>query len=343
MGETVQRVATLSHRYFPGSGTLRLIYPGLVAAGTIGLAAAWLGEQYKAPVMLFALLIGMAFHFLYEETKCIAGIDVASKNVLRVGVALLGARITISQILGLGIMPLVTVLVGTGSTILIGIWAAKRFGLSRTFGVLSGGAVGICGASAALAISSVLPKGREGERDTILTVVVVTALSTLAMIFYPMLVGAIHLNHVASGIFLGGTIHDVAQVEGAGYTISPQTGDIATYVKLLRVSMLLPVVFVIALVLRGSTGAGNAQMPVPLFLFGFVLLVVLGSIGLLPKAGVDAAGFVSRWCLVTAVAALGVKTSFSALAKAGWRPVLLMVFETAWIGGVVLSAVLLWR
>jgi uncharacterized integral membrane protein (TIGR00698 family) len=343
MRETVRHVARLGDGYFSASETLRQVYPGLVAAGTIGLAAAWLGEQYKAPVMLFALLIGMAFHFLYEETKCVAGIDVASKNVLRVGVALLGARITISQILGLGIMPLATVLVGTGSTILIGTWAAKRFGLSRTFGVLSGGAVGICGASAALAISSVLPKGPEGERDTILTVVVVTALSTLAMIFYPMLVGAIHLDHVAAGIVLGGTIHDVAQVEGAGYMISQQTGDIATYVKLLRVSMLLPVVFAIALVLRSSTGAGNAQMLVPLFLFGFVILVVLGSIGLLPKAGVDAAGFVSRWCLVTAVAALGTKTSFSALIKAGWRPALLMVFETAWIGGVVLSAVLLRR
>lgn len=343
MDETLRRAAAVHEAHFPGSETLRKVYPGLIAAGTIGLAAAWLGEQYKAPVMLFALLIGMAFHFLYEETKCVAGIDVASKNVLRVGVALLGARITISQILSLGVMPLATVLVGTGSTILMGTWAAKRFGLSRTFGVLSGGAVGICGASAALAISSVLPKGAEGERDTILTVVVVTALSTLAMIFYPMLVGAIHLDHVASGIFLGGTIHDVAQVEGAGYTISQQTGDIATYVKLLRVSMLLPAVFAIALVLRGQTAAGKAQMPVPVFLLGFVVLVVLGSIGLLPKAGVEAAGFVSRWCLVTAVGALGVKTSFSALIKAGWRPALLMVFETAWIGAVVLSAVLLWH
>jgi uncharacterized integral membrane protein (TIGR00698 family) len=343
MGETVRRVAGINWAYFSGSETLRQVYPGLIAAGTIGLAAAWLGEQYKAPVMLFALLIGMAFHFLYEETKCVAGIDVASKSVLRVGVALLGARITVSQILGLGIMPLATVLVGTGSTILIGTWAARRFGLSRTFGVLSGGAVGICGASAALAISSVLPKGPDGERDTILAVVVVTALSTLAMIFYPMLAGAMHLDHVASGIFLGGTIHDVAQVEGAGYTISQQTGDIATYVKLLRVSMLLPIVFVIALVLGRPAGAGKAQMPVPLFLLGFVLLVAMGSMGLLPKAGVDAAGFVSRWCLVTAVAALGVKTSFSALVSAGWRPALLMVFETAWIGGVVLLAVVFWH
>jgi len=343
MHDTVRHAARPGRGYFAGSETLHKIYPGLVAAGTIGLAAAWLGEQYKAPVMLFALLIGMAFHFLYEETKCIAGVDVASKNVLRVGVALLGARITISQILGLGIMPLVTVLVGTGSTILIGTWAAKRFGLSRTFGVLSGGAVGICGASAALAISSVLPKGPEGERDTILTVVVVTALSTLAMIFYPMLVGAIHLNHVASGIFLGGTIHDVAQVEGAGYTISPQTGDIATYVKLLRVTMLLPVVFTIALVVARSskTGRTGSGPLIPMFLLGFAALVALNSFGLLPKAATEAASDVSRWCLVTAIAALGMKTSFKALVEVGWRPVALMVAETLWIGALVLGTVLL--
>ncbi len=343
MRETVQRVARFELAQSFGSETLQQVYPGLVAAGTIGLAAAWLGEQYKAPVMLFALLIGMAFHFLYEETKCVAGIDFASKTVLRVGVALLGARITISQIQSLGIMPLATVIVGTGTTIVVGAWAAKRFGLSRVFGVLSGGAVGICGASAALAISSVLPKGPDSERDTILTVVVVTALSTLAMIFYPMLVGALHLSQVAAGIFLGGTIYDVAQVEGAGYTISTQTGDVATYVKLLRVSMLLPIVFSIALIMRGSGGAGQAKMPIPLFLFGFVALVVMGSVGLLPKFGVSAAGFVSRWCLVTAVAALGVKTSFAALVKAGWRPALLMVFETVWIGVVVLFAVFLWH
>jgi len=343
MRETVQRIARFEWRSSDRSAWLRQVYPGLFAAGTIGLAAAWLGEQYKAPVMLFALLLGMAFHFLYEETKCVAGVDIASRNVLRVGVALLGARITVSQILGLGIMPLVTVLVATSSTILVGILAARRFGLSRRFGVLSGGAVGICGASAALAISSVLPQDSEGERDTILAVVVVTALSTLAMILYPMVAGALHLSHAAAGIFLGGTIHDVAQVEGAGYTISPQTGDVATYVKLLRVSMLLPAVFAIALVLRGPKEAGRARMPVPLFLLGFVVLVVMGSAGLLPKAGVDAAGFVSRWCLITGVAALGVKTSFSAVATAGWQPAILMLFETAWIGCIVLLAVMFWR
>jgi uncharacterized integral membrane protein (TIGR00698 family) len=324
--------------------TLQRTYPGLIAAGTVALAATWLSQHYTAPVMLFALLIGMAFHFLHEEGRCIAGIEVSSKTVLRTGVALLGAKITVSQIVGLGLIPVVTVVGGVISTIAFGAVAAKALGLKRSFGILSGGAVGICGASAALAIASVLPKHPEAERDTILAVVLVTALSTLAMILYPLFAVAIGLNHVQAGFFLGGTIHDVAQVVGAGYSISPQTGDTATYVKLLRVTMLLPVVFTIAFMGRNdASGVAGARFPVPLFLLAFAALVALNSFGWLPKAATDAAAVVSRWCLVTAIAALGMKTSFKALVTVGWRPVGLMIAETAWIGILVLSVVLLTR
>ena len=319
------------------------VYPGMTVAATIAVAATWLSQHYTAPVMLFALLIGMAFHFLHEEGRCIPGIEVASKTVLRIGVALLGARITVGQIVSLGLMPIVTVVIGVITTIAFGAVAARVLGLKRNFGVLSGGAVGICGASAALAIASVLPRDKDAERDTILTVVTVTALSTLAMILYPLLAVTIGLTHVQSGVFLGGTIHDVAQVVGAGYSISPQTGDVATYVKLLRVSMLLPVVFTIAFMGRGAKDAGGAKPPVPLFLIGFAALVAINSLGWLPKAAVSGASVLSSACLVMAISALGMKTSFKALAAVGWRPIALMIAETMWIGMLVLTAVLVFR
>jgi uncharacterized integral membrane protein (TIGR00698 family) len=317
------------------------IYPGLLVAATIALAATWLSQQYRSPVMLFALLFGMTFHFLYEEGRCVAGIEFSSKAVLRVGVALLGARITANQILELGSMPIATVIGAIVSTIALGAFAAKRLGLGWSFGVLSGGAVGICGASAALAIASVLPRAPQSERDTILTVVTVTLLSTIAMIVYPLFVTALGFDHVHAGIFLGGTIHDVAQVVGAGYSISPQTGDVATYVKLLRVTMLLPVVFSIAFVVsRGAkSGQTSAKLSLPLFLVGFAVLVALNSSGVLPKVAVDLANDVSRWCLVTAIAALGMKTSFKDLAAVGWKPIALMVLETAWISAITVIAV----
>ncbi len=321
------------------------IWPGFLAAATIAIASTWLAQHYGAPVMLFALLFGIAFHFLHEEGRCIAGIEFSSKAVLRLGVALLGARITAGQILGLGAMPIIMVVVGVSTTIGIGWLAARLLKLRPSFGVLSGGAVGICGASAALAIASVLPRNDDSERDTILTVVTVTALSTLAMILYPMLAVSVGLDHVRAGIFLGGTIHDVAQVVGAGYSISPQTGDIATYVKLLRVTMLLPAVLAIAAIsVRGAGGARtDAKVPVPLFLIGFAALVAINSLGLLAKPIADAAKEVSNWCLVTAIAALGMKTTFKALVAVGWRPVALMVLETAWIGVLAMTAVKLFR
>ena len=162
------------------------------------------------------------------------------------------------------------------TTIVFGLLLARRLRLSPMFGVLSGGAVAICGASAALAIASVLPRDATRERDTILTVVSVTALSTLAMILYPVFATSIGLDHKQAGVFIGGTIHDVAQVVGAGYTISNETGDIATYVKLLRVAMLLPAVFAISFVFARRDGKGKVARPtLPLFLIGFAALVVV--------------------------------------------------------------------
>src|ERR1700733_13279164 len=259
---------------WPGAKLIHAVYPGLLVAGTIALASTWLAQHYTAPVMVFALLFGLAFHFLHEEGRCVAGIEFASRSVLRLGVGMLGVRITLGQIASLGPWPVATVIVGVATTILFGFLLARRLGLSSMFGVLSGGAVAICGASAALAIASVLPRHEDSERDTILTVVSITALSTLAMILYPIFATSIGFDHVRAGIFIGGPIHDVAQVVGAGYMISPETGDVATYVKLLRVAMLLPAGFAIAFVLAGTGAQGSgAPPPLPGFLVAFALLV----------------------------------------------------------------------
>lgn len=326
--------------YLPRGALLHAIYPGVLVALTIGLASTFLSDHYGAPVMLFALLIGMAFHFLHEEGRCIAGIEFASRTILRLGVALLGVRITFDQIASLGLAPVLMVIAGVTTTILFGLALAHHLKLSRTFGVLSGGAVAICGVAAALAIASVLPRNTQTERDTILTAISVTALSTIAMIVYPIFVVAAGFDDGHAGIFLGGTIHDVAQVVGAGLMISPETGDIATYVKMLRVAMLLPVVLAIALVLsRTAPGERRQATLLPTFLLAFAVLVAVNSTGLVPKQVTSGISDISRWCLVTAIAALGMKTSFKDLFAVGWRPVGLMVAETAWIGVLVLVAV----
>jgi uncharacterized integral membrane protein (TIGR00698 family) len=328
----------------PKGALLHAIYQGVIAAGVVGIAATFLSQHYNAPVMLFALLLGMAFRFLHEEGRCVRGIEFSARTILRIGVALLGLRITFGQIASLGVEPVAIVVAGVATTILLGLLLARLLGLGANFGYLSGGAVGICGASAALAISSALPPYDKRERDTVLTVVGVTTLSTIAMVFYPMLARALGLGDAQAGMFLGGAIHDVAQVVGAGYTISQEAGDVATYVKLLRVATLIPVVLILSLLLarRFAPIPGGAQRPkappFPLFLAGFVVLVVLNSLAPLPPLIVQSASTVSSWCLVTAIAALGMKTSLRDLLDVGWKPVGLMVAETIWIAGFVLLA-----
>ncbi len=318
-------------------------WPGLAVAATVAIAATFLSVHYHASAMLFALLLGMALNFLAEEGRCLPGIELASTTVLRTGVALLGLRITIAQVQALGWTTILLVGVTVALTILVGIAVAKALKLGSALGTLTGGAVAICGASAALAIASILPKHKHAERDASFTVIGVTALSTLAMILYPMLVSSLGLDDRAAGIFLGGTIHDVAQVVGAGYTHSQQTGDTATIVKLLRVAMLLPACLAIGLALhvRGATAVHAAPM-LPWFAVVFAAFVLVTSMGWISDDVIDAGSVISRWCLVTAIAAIGMKTSLKSLVDMGIRPVMLIVAETIFLASVVLG-VLTWK
>jgi uncharacterized membrane protein YadS len=136
----------------------------------------------------------------------------------------------------------------------------------------------------------------------------------------------------------------VAQVVGAGYGVSKETGDTATIVKLFRVALLLPTIVVVALMFRSkmTVGPSGKRPPlVPMFLLGFVALVAVNSSGVVTPSIMEATGDASRWCLVTAIAALGAKTSLGELVYVGWKPVLLIVAETAVVLGWVLAMLLL--
>ncbi|PID44359.1 MAG: putative sulfate exporter family transporter, partial [Proteobacteria bacterium] len=291
--------------------------PGLLVCVLIAMAAKFVSEQYGGPTILYALLMGMSLNYLSLEGRCVEGIQFAAKMVLRIGIALLGARITVEQLLSLGITPVAIVLIGVPSTILLGVIGSRWLKLSTPQGVLSGASVGICGASAALAVSAVLPQTKETEKHLLFTVIGVTALSTVAMIAYPLLVSALNLTPSESGIFLGATIHDVAQVVGAGYMISDNVGDVATFTKLLRVAMLVPVVVVISLIFARKGAHPDAdlakKLPLPGFLIAFIAVVVINSSGYLPP--VVATGMVeaSRWALIIAMVGLGMKASFKEL------------------------------
>lgn len=320
---------------------VRVRYPGLLAATTVALAAMWLSQQYNAPVMLFALLLGIALSFLNDQDICKVGIDFASRSVLRVGVALLGLRISAHTIVDLGTIPIVTVLTAVVTTILFGVVVSRILKLGHEFGILSGGAVAICGASAALAISAALGDRPNKGIEVVLCIVGVTTLSTLAMIVYPPFGAFLQLSPPDLGLFIGGTIHDVAQVVGAGYMISPEVGDIATYVKLLRVSLLVPVVLLVATLIGRTANHSERAALFPTFLVMFCVLVAMNSAFTLPRFITDGSSTISASCLVVAIAALGMKTRFGDFINLGWTPVVVIVGETIWIACMVLFMIVL--
>jgi len=296
----------------PLAARARALAPGLMLAVTVAMAAQFLSGHYGVPVMLMAILLGMPLHFLAEDDRAGPGIDFAARTLLRAGVALLGLRVSLDMVAAIG-WPFVALVAGSVAAVIMGSVAlARRLGQDRAFGLLTGGSVAICGASAAMAIASVLPARDSAERDLSFTVITVTVMSTFAMIVYPMLAAGLGLDQHQTGLFLGATIHDVAQVVGAGYSISDEAGVIATFVKMLRVA-LLPVVMLI--VMLSFSNAQSQRLHLPWFLVMFVGLAILGNTGVIPQAVTTVAADTSRWCLVVAISALGVRTSLAEIAR----------------------------
>ena len=260
--------------------------------------------------------------------------------MLRAGIALLGFRVTLAQLATLG-WPTVLTVVTAILCVFAAAWAlARLLRIPVEFAAIAATSVAICGISAALAAASVLPQRSQLRDATLFVCVAVSLIGTIAMIVYPTLVELAGWELAASAVFLGASIHEVAQVVGAAFALSPEHGELATLTKLLRVALLAPVV----VVLRGwSVRRGTADYnppstasveAMPLFLIVFLALVTIGSFVPWPTPVADAAAIASRTCLLSAVAALGLLTRTGSLLRLGWRPVVLMVALTLVIAAV---------
>lgn len=309
--------------------TLRSLLPGVALCSILYLAAGFVQEHYGGAVILTALLMGMAFNNLSQDVRYSPGIDFCARRLLRIGVALLGLQVHMEQLRQVEWQPVILVLTSVPMTILFSLLFGKLMGMSRWESLLAGGAVAICGVSAVLALLAVLPRERLRERYTLCILVSVTSLSTLVMVLYPALLTRLGIDTAAQGLFLGATIHDVAQVAAAGYLISEPVGELATFTKMLRVAMLVPLILLLNLLLR--PGQSRTELPVPFFLLAFMVLILIGHLGWLPAQLVDMAAAVSRCCLIITVAALGTKTFITELLQTGWKPLTLMASTTLFL------------
>lgn len=340
-------MATLSipdHRH-----TLWHFLPGLALAASITALALWLGNIPPVAglglgALTLAILCGMVIgNTLYPKIwqHCDGGVLFAKQHLLRLGIILYGFRLTFSQIADVGASGVIIDVLTLTSTFALACWLGQKvFGLDKQTSWLIGAGSSICGAAAILATEPVVKA--EASKVTV-AVATVVIFGTLAIFIYPMIYPYVTqwFTPEAFGIYTGSTMHEVAQVVAAGHAISPETENAAVIAKMLRVMMLAPFLIFLAARVKQLAPAGQAQkskITIPWFAVLFIVVAMFNSLHLLPAWAVNALITLDTFLLAMAMAALGLTTHFSALKKAGVRPLLMALVLFLWLivgGGAI--------
>lgn len=302
-----------------------LLFVGLMAFAVFQLAQLAPIKALSISPLVLGIVCGMLYGNLLRGTmpsEWGVGVHFAARRLLRIAVALYGLNISIQQIIEVG-APGIVVSVGVAVGVLaMGTWLGTRWlRLDRDTAMLTAAGSAICGAAAVLAFESTL---RSAPHKSAVAVATVVLFGTISMFLYPLLygVGWLPFDGTALGIFLGGSIHEVAQVVAAASNIDPATTEIATIVKMTRVALLVPLLLVIGLWLqrRDASLSGNqAKLPIPWFAIWFLIFAIINSLGVIPTPTLDMLRALDIFLLTMAMTALGIETRFAQLKAAGPR------------------------
>jgi len=310
------------------------LVPGLALTAAIAAAAFSLralpGVSALSP-MILSILIGVVFHNVFR-TPAMAkpGVTFSLRRILRLAIILLGLQLTAQQVVAVGGAGIAVIAVTLLATFLFTTYAGRLLGVDRKLAQLIGAGTSICGASAVIATNTVTDASDE---DVAYAVACVTVFGSVAMFAYPLLIGALHLDPHAYGLWAGASIHEIAQVVAAAYQDGTQAGDFGTVAKLTRVMMLAPVVLTLGLLLRGRGGQARAKVPMPWFVLGFIALIILNSVIAVPATIKAPVGLATSFGLSMALAAMGLETDISKLRAKGLRPLLLGLLAFFFISG----------
>lgn len=333
--------------------TLWHFVPGLALTAVVTGAALWAGSFPAIAgagfsALTLAILFGMVVgNTLYPKIwqPCDGGVIFAKQHLLRLGIILYGFRLTFAQIADVGVSGIaIDVLTLTSTFFIACILGQKIFGLDKHTSWLIGAGSSICGAAAILATEPVVKS--EASKVTV-AVATVVIFGTLAIFLYPAMYPLLAhwFTPEAYGIYMGSTMHEVAQVVAAGHAVSPDAENAAVIAKMLRVMMLAPFLLFLAARVKQLAPAGSGEkskITIPWFAIMFILVAVFNSFHLLPKAAVDALVTLDTVLLAMAMAALGLTTHVSALKKAGAKPLLMALILFVWLivgGGAINLAV----
>ncbi|MEY9941459.1 putative integral membrane protein (TIGR00698 family) [Streptacidiphilus sp. MAP5-52] len=333
----------------PLSRRLPAALPGL-AASAVAVGIAWGAHQLVpslSPLTAAVALGVLAGNLRLLPAATRPGLDVAAKRVMRLGIVLLGLKLALSDVLGLGWQTLLVVAVTLFATFFGTQWLGRKAGLPGDQPLLIATGFSICGASAVAAMNGVT---ESEERDTVTAVALVTLCGSLAIAVLPLLRHPLGLDPIQFGRWAGASVHDVGQVVAVGQTAGPAALAEAVVVKLMRVALLAPIVTGVALVrsrrdARADLAHADPQgtkrpAPVPLFLVGFLACVAIRSTDLLSTGTVNIAATVDDLLMAAALFALGAAVDIRTLVRTGRRALLVGLASWAMIAGVAYAGVL---
>jgi uncharacterized integral membrane protein (TIGR00698 family) len=345
--------------------------PGFILALAIMIAAIFLSElpvwpftmtdnggkpTHPIEAVMMALILGMIVSNLITLPKMMnPGIKFSVKKLLPLGIIFLGARLDFKEMIKEGATGACMAALETAIAFMLLLWLSKMFKLPRKLGLLLGVGTAICGGTAIVATAPVI---EAEEKDVVFSVATVTLLGLIGMFLLPVLAHSMHMDNKAFGYWAGLSIHQTPQVIASGFSYSAASGGTATTVKLARVCLLAPVVFVVGLLnARGEAKGGekkkiNYLQMFPMFVFGFLAFALAHTLNWLPTLHFTSPQFFgapasdpkladvlvkfSTWCIIISMAGVGLETRFHAMKQTGLKP-----FIAALIGVLVVATLVL--
>lgn len=329
-----KRCETIMKSFFNREGR------GIVLASVIGIISLFLANYTPSAInsVMIALVLGIALGNVWKVPEAFSsGISYTSGKLLELSILFLAFAINYTNIAKLGSSSFVAVSVVLFALLLLTVFLSKKFNFSGSTGWLIGFGTAICGSSAIAALSPSVTKDKE---DVAVSMAVVNLYGTLGMIFLPMILLRTGMDANDMGLMIGGSLHSVGNVAGAGFTVGPEAGEAAITIKLARVALLTPgLIFINFLINRKTAASWKDHFKLPWYLIGFIVITILGTFVTFPESFLTTMESIGKIILTIAMGAIGMKVSFQKLINSGRRGLgfglLLFVIQLAMLYGFI--------
>jgi len=299
---------------------------GILLASILALISYFLSFYISIGAVAIAIIIGMLYsNFISINDSYKVGITYAEKSILAFAIMLLGINLDFSVLSSLGISTILLIISAMTVTILSTVFISKLFNIDKRFALMLGIGNGVCGASAIGATKGIV-KAKEDEVG--ISIAVVNFLGTIGIFLVPFIALTLGFNDTQAGILVGNTLQAVGQAVAGGFAISNTSGEIATVVKMGRVLMLTPLIVILLWVYsspanKDKNKSKNILKNIPLFIIGFIILSIIATLQIFPEFIVNIISMISKFALIIAMVAIGLKISFSSIKENGQKALII--------------------